>query len=154
MFVAQDSSSTPFCQWNLVRSKAGVMRGMHVHLDRADYLVVMSGRMRLGLRDLRGCSPTFGVSRLVELKAEHPQCVFIPVGVLHGFHFPEGGIHAYALSSYWQPDTDIGCRWDDPDLGIGWGAIEPEVADRDLQLGTLARLIDRETGFRVMGGSP
>ncbi|MGH8028766.1 MAG: dTDP-4-dehydrorhamnose 3,5-epimerase family protein, partial [Arenimonas sp.] len=111
-------ASTP--QWNLVRSLPGVLRGMHIHLDRSDTIVVLAGRMRLGLVDLRGRSATFGRRTLVELDARAPCRVEIPIGVLHGFHFPDGGMHVYGLSEYWRPHCDIGCRWDDPELGLPW----------------------------------
>ena len=123
---------------------------MHVHLDRDDYIVMLQGRMMLGLKDLRGRSPSFWRTTLVQLDTETPQAAIIPVGVLHGFYFPEGSVHVYGLSEYWSPDTDIGCRWDDPDLGLPWPCDEPMVIERDLQLGSLRALLECESGFATM----
>lgn len=137
-------------QWNLVRSRPRTLRGMHVHVDRADYIVVLAGRMHIGLRDLRGLSASLGCTAMVEIDAEHPRAVEIPVGVMHGFFSPDGGVHAYGLSAYWRPNTDIGCRWDDPNLGLDWREQRPLVIERDLRLGSLNDLMARENTFAGM----
>lgn len=150
MFTIRRAPMSSPVQWNLVRSHPGTLRGMHVHLDRADYIVMLSGHMLLGLKDLRGKSPSFGLGMLARIGSERPMAVEIPVGVLHGFYFPEGGIHAYALSAYWEPNTDIGCRWDDPDLGWQWPVANPVVAERDLRIGSLEELLRQERVFEAM----
>jgi dTDP-4-dehydrorhamnose 3,5-epimerase len=76
-------------QWNAVASSAGVLRGVHLHLVHADHLTVVAGRMLLGLHDLRPDSETRGLGTIIELSAERPSSVVIPVGVAHGFYFPE-----------------------------------------------------------------
>ena len=59
-------------QWNAVRSEAGVLRGVHVHIKHDDYLTLPYGRAVVGLRDLRQGSPTEGLSALVELRGDDP----------------------------------------------------------------------------------
>lgn len=54
-------------QWNLVRSDAQVLRGVHVHKKHYDYLTVVVGRVLFGLHDLRTDSPTFQDSAFVEM---------------------------------------------------------------------------------------
>ncbi len=54
-------------QWNIVRSEAGVLRGVHVHPRHDDYLTIVSGRAAIGLRDLRRESPTADRVAVVEL---------------------------------------------------------------------------------------
>jgi dTDP-4-dehydrorhamnose 3,5-epimerase len=152
IFSVRRPPVSPPVQWNLVRSRPGILRGMHVHRDRADYIVMLKGRMLLGLKDLRGRSSTFLRSELVEIDAERPLAAEIPVGVLHGFFFPDGGIHAYGLSVEWRPNTDIGCSWDDADLGLAWPASDPIVNQRDLKLGALGELLAREQAFQEMTG--
>jgi dTDP-4-dehydrorhamnose 3,5-epimerase len=139
-------------QWNLVRSSPNTLRGMHVHLDRADYILMLKGRMRIGLRDLRAESVTFGNTVMLELDSDDLRAIEIPVGVLHGFYFPEAGVHVYGLSAYWEPNTDIGCRWDDADLGIDWGVFDPVVHERDLNFGSLGGLLARCAPLRDMRG--
>ena len=44
----------PATQWNMVRSRPNVLRGVHAHRQHIDYLTMVSGIMILGLQDLRG----------------------------------------------------------------------------------------------------
>ena len=118
-------------QWNLVSSKPNTLRGVHVHLDHWDYLHVISGVMLLGLHDLRSKSPTYRLSAQRRLAGEHPVSVAIPPGVAHGFYFVWPTTYFYALSHYWTPLDDLGCRWNDPELGLTWPTSDPLLSARD-----------------------
>jgi dTDP-4-dehydrorhamnose 3,5-epimerase len=118
-------------QWNAVTSEAGTLRGAHVHLVHADYLIVLSGRGAIGLRDIRPDSPTDGLATIVELSADSPAGLVIPTGVVHGFYLQEPALLIYAVTSYWHPDDELGCRWDDPELGISWPGRPRRLSDRD-----------------------
>lgn len=128
-------------QWNLVHSAANVLRGVHVHFEHADYLTVASGRMLLGLKDIRRTSPTGGLSAIIDMHAAAPVAVTIPVGVAHGFYFPEPSTIIYGLSHYWNMSDELGCRWNDPDLGIDWPASAPILSERDASAGSCAEMI-------------
>ena len=54
-------------QWNYCESEANVLRGVHMHVKHADYLILLRGRASIGLRDLRPGSPTEGLTALVTL---------------------------------------------------------------------------------------
>jgi dTDP-4-dehydrorhamnose 3,5-epimerase len=128
-------------QWNVVSSGSGVLRGVHCHPVHADALVVVHGTMRLGLADLRPEAPTAGLACVVELTGESMELVTIPPGVAHGFSFPTPSIHIYAVDRVWDPADELGCRWDDPGLGIEWGHVSsPRISERDERLGTLDEL--------------
>jgi dTDP-4-dehydrorhamnose 3,5-epimerase len=131
-------------QWNLVESQARVLRGVHVHHRHEDWLVVVAGTMVVGLRDLRAGSPSHGVVDLVTLGGGERRALRIPPGVAHGFYFPEPSVHVYAVSDYWDPADELGCRFDDPDLGIDWPDPEPVLSDRDHSLPRLAELLARQ----------
>jgi dTDP-4-dehydrorhamnose 3,5-epimerase len=135
-------------QWNAVRSEAAVLRGVHVHVRHDDYFVLLSGRASIGLRDLRSDSATTGLAALVELTEDNPQALAIPRGVAHGFLFHERSLHAYAVSHYWDPEDELACRWDDPDLGIAWPRLSVSLSERDAAApplqALLARLRERE----------
>lgn len=133
-------------QWNAVESGAGVLRGVHCHPLHADALIVVRGRLRLGLSDLRDGSPTAGRGWLLELSADAMRLVTIPPGVGHGFHFPVPSLHIYAVDRAWDPADELGCRWDDPELGIDWGDVGvPRLSPRDAELGGLATLREELT---------
>ena len=127
-------------QWNAVRSRAGVLRGVHVHPRHDDYLTVVTGRATIGLRDLRPDAPTAGAATCVELHGDAPAAITIPHGVAHGFLFHEPSLHIYAVSHYWDPADELGCRWDDPALEIPWPDAEPLISPRDAALPPLAEL--------------
>jgi dTDP-4-dehydrorhamnose 3,5-epimerase len=130
-------------QWNLVHSEVNTLRGVHVHLQHDDYLVVLSGELRLGLHDIRPRSPTRGASALIALQGPASLGALVPQGVLHGFYFPEPTTYVYGLSQGWSPRDDLGCRWDDPALGIAWPATDPILSERDRSAGSLAALIEK-----------
>ena len=139
-FRASWSTDIVPVQWNVVTSGAGVLRGVHVHRRHADYLTVLAGAMVLGLHDLRRGSPTEGRSAMLTIEAEEPRAVTIPPGVAHGFCFPVPSVHLYAVSHYWNKADELGCRYDDPDLGLDWPITEPMLSPRDAAAGTLAKM--------------
>ena len=127
-------------QWNAVRSKANVLRGVHVHRRHTDYLTLVAGRATIGLHDLRFGSPTEGLGATIELDSREPAALVIPVGVAHGFYFPELSIHVYAVSHEFDPADELGCRWDDSTLDIEWPCVSPLISTRDHDLGSLSEL--------------
>lgn len=54
-------------QSNRSDSRAGVLRGLHYHFNQVDYWYVISGRLRVGLADLRRSSPTFRCTETFDL---------------------------------------------------------------------------------------
>jgi dTDP-4-dehydrorhamnose 3,5-epimerase len=140
-------------QWNAVRSEAGVLRGVHVHPRHDDYLTIPMGRADVGLRDLRRGSATEGVSALVQLGGEQPAAIVIPHGVAHGFYFHEPSLHVYAVSEYWDPSDELGCRWDDPDLEIRWPVRSARVSARDAAAQPLRALLDELGPWQPMGST-
>jgi len=127
-------------QWNLVRSAAGVLRGVHVHRSHADVLTVAAGQLVLGLVDLRSGAPERATT--LTLDAENPRLVSIPPGVAHGFWFPTASLHVYAVSEYFDPTDELGCQWNDPELGIPWSPGDVRISDRDAALPSFSRLLD------------
>ena len=133
-------------QWNLALSNARTLRGMHLHLIHWDYLVVPSGSMLLNLKDLRAQSPTRGLVAAVTLNQSPLTSWIIPPGVAHGFYFPEPSMHVYSVSEYWCLADELGCRWDDPDLGVTWPDRVPTLSERDRNAPSYAELMDRIAG--------
>jgi dTDP-4-dehydrorhamnose 3,5-epimerase len=129
-------------QFNVVTSAAGVLRGVHVHVKHVDYLVVTSGRMLLGLHDLRDWSPTYRTSCMITLDGRQPKSVVTPCGVAHGFYFIEPSVHVYGVSHYWDTKDEIACRWDCPELGLRWPATTPLLSERDAAAGGYRQFTD------------
>src|SRR5688572_22560049 len=120
-------------QWNAITNRPGALRGMHWHLGHLDYLSVVHGALLAAVVDLRVGSPTEGAAELVELQADPPNALVIPAGIAHGFFSPAHSVVMYGVSAYWDPDDELGVRYDDPGLGIPWprAAFEATVSERD-----------------------
>ncbi len=130
-------------QWNFVCSAQNVLRGVHVHLKHSDYLILVAGKASIGLYDLRFDSATRDTSALVEMSADNLTALTIPPGVAHGFYFHTQSAHIYSVSEYWDPADELGCLWNDPDLGIQWPVSEVRLSRRDAALPSLKELLRR-----------
>jgi len=129
-------------QWNACASRAGVIRGVHVHVDYDEFYTLPSGRVFLALRDIRRASPTFGASVGIEWSADDQFAVPVPAGVAHAVFFLEDSVLAFGLSSYWTAELDVvGCRWDDLDPSIQWPVQTAKLSDRDTEAGSFADMI-------------
>ena len=129
-------------QWNVIRSRGGVLRGFHVHVEHFDYVTVLDGELFLGLRDIRRDSPTKGRVATRIISGDEPVAVTIPPGVAHGFSFSGPCTLLYAVSRYWDREDELVCRWDDPTIGIDWPITSPRLSERDGNAGSLAELIE------------
>lgn len=139
-------------QFNIVVSEPNVLRGVHLHFDHHDHLVMVKGRGIVGLHDCREASSTFGLAATVALENTDVQLT-VPPGVAHGFWFPAGGILTYGLDAEWSMADELGCRWDDSELGIDWGAFGdaapdaspdgPRLSTRDATAGSLSLMIEQ-----------
>lgn len=129
-------------QWNIVRSQPRVLRGVHIHVVHADYLVAIDGEMLVKFVDCRPESPTHGLRSEVLLSGEVSEGLVIPPGVAHGFYFAGRTTFTYAVTDYWSLDDELGCRWDDPDLGLSWDEPNPLLSTRDAAAGGFAEMTD------------
>jgi dTDP-4-dehydrorhamnose 3,5-epimerase len=137
-------------QWNCVRSRAGTLRGVHVHARHADYLTCPVGVCFVGLRDLRR-GPTAGRTAMVELSADRPAALTIPPGVAHGFYFPVDSLHLYGVDRYFDPADELGCHWADPALELDWPGEPTLLSPRDRDAGSLAELLKRIEEWQPFG---
>ena len=130
-------------QWSVVTSRAGTLRGMHLHARHAEYVLPLHGRVLVGLHDLRPDSPTSGRSMMLELDAQDPTVLVFPPGVVHGWYFPEDAVHLQAVSepfSEYASDDNLGCHYGDPELQLEWPAEPVWVSERARGFPSLATL--------------
>jgi dTDP-4-dehydrorhamnose 3,5-epimerase len=130
----------PPVQWNLINSEPHVLRGVHVHPIHEDYVILLSGRVLLGLCDIREDSPTWGARTFIELTGQQLQGVFIPNGVAHGFYFSERSTLLHSVSHYWNIQDELGCRWNDPVLNLPWPIRNPLLSERDITAGSFEQM--------------
>ena len=104
-------------------SHLGVLRGLHFQRRHPqDKLVqVLSGAAYDVAVDLREGSPTFGKWAGFELTAENHRLLYIPKGFAHGFlALEEGTLFSYLCGDRYDPESDGGVRWNDPDIAVNW----------------------------------
>jgi dTDP-4-dehydrorhamnose 3,5-epimerase len=128
-------------QWNWLRSRGGTLRGVQVHPRRRDYVVVVSGRVVVGLRDLRvdrSSSTDAGIT--VVLEGAATMGLEVPPGIAHGFLYVEDTLQLSGLAPGWAADDDLRCRWDDPALAIPWPEAPRQLSVLDASAGSFADL--------------
>jgi dTDP-4-dehydrorhamnose 3,5-epimerase len=133
----------PFVQWNHVRSAARSLRGIHVHVKHSDLLYVVDGTMVLALKDLRRGSPAYLREQRLELSAKRLSGIYTPPGVAHAFWFPEPAQIVYSVTHYFQPEDELGFRWNDPECGLFDHGLDPVVSPRDAAAGSLREVLER-----------
>jgi dTDP-4-dehydrorhamnose 3,5-epimerase len=130
-------------QWNFVRSAAGSMRGVHVHVVHDDVVIALEGRMTLGLRDVRESSPTAGTGVALEILGSALTVAVVPHGVVHGFLFHEPTTLLVGVTRYFDPADDLECLWSDPELQIPWPTTPTLISVRDRSAAPLSALLER-----------
>lgn len=128
-----------FVQDNHSRSLAGTLRGLHYQAfepgrGAGQVKLVRVGRGRIWdvIVDLRPSSPTFGRWCARELDdAAHAQ-LLVPAGCAHGFAvLSESADVLYKQSTPYDPATERGIAWDDPELAVRWPIPSPLLSERD-----------------------
>lgn len=136
---------TRFVQDNRSLSRAGVVRGLHFQrmpFAQAKLVSVDRGRAWSVAVDIRPGSETFGRWHGVELSEENRLMFYLPVGFAHGFAALEDDTElSYKCGSEYEPGSESGIRWDDPDLGISWPLDDVTVSAKDARLPYLRDIV-------------
>jgi len=124
----------PFVQDNISFSKRGVLRGLHFQYPQSQgkLIQILSGEVVDIAVDIRIGSPTFGqwVSEVLS-DANHRQ-IYIPPGFAHGYCVTsQTAIFSYKCTDYYNPATENGIIWNDPDLNIDWPIKKPILSPKD-----------------------
>jgi dTDP-4-dehydrorhamnose 3,5-epimerase len=134
-----------FVQDNHSRSSRDILRGLHFQTvpGQAKLVRCLRGRIWDVAVDLRSDSPTYRQWEGHELDDERHRQLFVPAGFAHGFCvLSEVADVAYKLSSPYDPATEAGIAWDDPDVGVEWPIAHPVLSDRDRSGPHLAEIAD------------
>jgi len=125
-----------FVQTNMSMSRVrGTIRGLHYQLaphGEAKYVRCVRGAIFDVAVDLRPDSPTRGQWEGYELDDESHRQLLVPARFGHGFCvLSDEADVGYKLSSYYDPETEAGFAWDDPEIGIEWPISDPLLSERD-----------------------
>lgn len=128
-----------FVQDNQSKSKQGVLRGMHFQTKnpQGKLVRVVKGEVYDVAVDLRPGSATFGKWHGVLLTEENKRQFYVPEGFAHGFLVVSPTAEfVYKCTNYYDPQSEAGIMWNDPDLAIDWPipeGMEVSLSDKDKQ---------------------
>ncbi len=124
-----------FVQDNQSFSTRGVVRGLHFQVvprQQAKLVRCVAGEIFDCIVDLRKSSKTFGKTFGINLSAENKLMLYVPAGFAHGFStLSETAEVSYKVSDEYDPKSEFGLRFDDPDLAIDWKVQNPIVSEKD-----------------------
>ncbi|HEX5193956.1 MAG TPA: dTDP-4-dehydrorhamnose 3,5-epimerase [Solirubrobacteraceae bacterium] len=133
-----------FVQDNHSRSRRGVVRGMHFQPGQAKLVRCARGAIFDVLVDIRVGSPSYGEWEGFRLDdADHHQ-LYVPDGFAHGFCvLSEIADVSYKVSTYYDPESESGFSYADPDVAIEWPDAPSLIGSaRDRDAPTLAQRKD------------
>lgn len=135
--MEEEGLSSTTAQINMSLSvKPGTIRGLHwrpQHSPEAKFVRCIRGRVFDVCIDVRPDSDSYLSWVGVELTPDNRRALVVPAGCAHGYQALEPSSEVlYLVSSPYQPNIEIGARWDDPAFGIDWPISDGvTVSDKD-----------------------
>lgn len=120
---------------HLLSLKKYTIRGIHFQnapKAQAKLLRCTKGKILDIAVDLRKDSSTYKKYVSLELDEEKKQQIYIPKGFGHVcMSLVDDTEVQYKVDELYYPEYDRAIAWDDPEIGIDWGNIEPIVSEKD-----------------------
>jgi dTDP-4-dehydrorhamnose 3,5-epimerase len=133
----------PQCNLTLTR-RVGTIRGLHIQDEPKPEIKLIrcaAGRIYDVVLDVRPASGTFARWEAFDLSSANRRMLYVPGGFAHGFQCLQDDCEVfYQMSEFYDPALARGIRWDDPDAGIRWPLLDPELSQRDRRLPLLAQV--------------
>lgn len=132
-----------FVQDNMSFSSKGTLRGLHLQQPNAQGKLVMvaTGAIWDVAVDVRVGSPTFGKWVAVDITSDNKRQIYVPPGFAHGFCVVSETAHViYKCTELYDPKSEVGVRYDDPDLNIPWPVEAPLLSEKDKQASRLCEI--------------
>lgn len=124
IFVKRNETPPLFVQDNHSKSDKGTLRGLHIQkkpYTQGKLIRCISGKIFDVAIDMRVNSKTFCKWVAVFLTEENKSIFWIPEGFAHGFLSLEENTEVlYKTTNYWDKESELTLRWDDPLLSIDW----------------------------------
>jgi len=142
-YLAAAGIELPFVQDNYSRSRRGVLRGLHMQAARPQGKLVRVARGEVFdvAADIDPKSATYGRWAGAILSDTNQHQLWIPPGYVHGYLvLSDVADFEYKCTDYYDPKSEAGVVWNDPDLRIEWPIAEPTLSAKDRRLPTLAEL--------------
>ncbi len=123
-----------FVQDNHSQSIKNTLRGLHYQLNQTQgkLVRVLRGEVLDVAVDIRQDSKTFGKHFSILLNDSNHYQLYMPPGIAHGFYvISEFADFEYKCTDYYNPESEKGVLWSDPDLNIDWPSKFPIVSEKD-----------------------
>ena len=139
-FIKKTGFTGDFVLGNQSTSEYGVVRGLHLQKgehSQAKLIRVVKGKILDVAVDVRKDSPTFGKYISTELSEDNNRQLLVPRGFLHGFSVLENEtIVSYKCDNYYEPNSEEGVVYNDPELDIDWKLKEEVIilSEKDKKL--------------------
>lgn len=121
-----------FIQDNQSMSKKGVLRGLHFQKQHPQAKLVrcIKGKVFDVAVDLRPGSKTYGKWEGIILTEENKKMFMVPRGFAHGFLvLSEEAQFTYKIDNTYDPASEGGLAWNDPDVAIDWPLGDMKIGD-------------------------
>jgi len=127
--------SGDFVQDNHSKSAKDVLRGLHFQKKESaqgKLVRCTAGRILDVAADIRKGSPTFGKWAALELNETNAHMLYVPPGFAHGFLvLSDIAEIMYKCTREYDPASEGGIIWNDPQLNISWPVKNPVLSGKD-----------------------
>ena len=118
-------------------AQKGVLRGLHFQLPpmaQTKLIRCTRGEVMDVVVDIRHGSPTYKKWVAVKLTEYDKRQLLVPKGFAHGFVTltNDAEVH-YKVDEYYSPENDRVIRYDDPEINVDWGVLDPIMSEKDLK---------------------
>ena len=114
----------------------GTLRGLHFQnkpMAQTKLVRCTKGEVLDVAVDLRKDSLTYKKWFSITLTEENKKQLLIPQGFAHGFLTLTDDVEVqYKVDNLYSKEHDRGIRYDDPEIAVDWGTINPVLSDKDL----------------------
>ena len=144
--LKQNGIPGPFVQDNQSFSRKGVLRGLHFQkqpFSQGKLISVIFGEVLDVIVDLRRWSPTFGKHYSCRLDDKQHKLLYVPEGMAHGFLALRDSMFVYKCTEFYHRESEAGILWNDPDLGIDWGIVDPILSKKDAGLPSFKEAMEK-----------
>lgn len=115
--------------------RKGTLRGLHYQVvphEETKLVRCTKGSIFDVMVDLRVESSTYGKWLGVELNEDNHRMLLVPEGFAHGFQTLQDNTEVfYQVSEFFNPDAELGARYDDAKFGITWPLEVSVISEKD-----------------------
>ena len=121
-----------FVRDDISTSVKNVLRGLHYDGKTWKLIHCMYGEIFFVVADMRKDSDQYLKWQAFTLTSDNRHQVLVPPGFANGHYVISAHcIFHYKMSEYYDPENEIGVKWNDPKLNINWPAKDPILSQKD-----------------------